>query len=173
MIVLLYTAAMPFTPTEWLFGSIEGAYLIDRLVAGMVLLIALYFQFALAGQTFTVALAIPNPLAEGDTYTPSGRTSSSSAKQEFVFFYRPSEYWTYMAAEFGLLFLAQFGPFEFVRRIIVASIVGLLWAVGWIITPQSTKKWAWGHVKTFWFFIVLDLIRDIGMGQGGGRRRRR
>ena len=172
MIVLLYTTAMPFTPMQWVLGFFEGAYLIDSLFAGIILLSALYFQFAMAGLNYPVAVALPNVFAQGsDNYIRNGRMGAKPTDSEMVFFYHPSSYWTYIIAEVGLLFVANFGPMELLRRVIVSGIIGALWAVGWMITPQSTKKWAWDHIKAFWFFIVLDLLRDIG--QGGGRRRRR
>lgn len=92
-------------------------------------------------------------------------------KAEVVFYYHPSSYYTYLTAEVVLLALAEWGGMEYLRRGIVAGVVGALWAVGWMITPRSTKMWAWEHIKAFWFFIVLDLIRDVGFG--GGRRRGR
>lgn len=176
MIILLYTTALPFTPVAWVVGEIEGAFLIDRLVAGIAIICALYFQFALAGLSYPVAVALPNPFAHGsDSYVSNGRMGGSRAKSEanaeIVFHYHPSSYWTYMAAETGLLVVAEFGHMEYLRRIIVFGVVAALWPVGWMITPRSVKAWAWNHIKTIWFFIVLDLIRDIGFG--GGRRRRR
>ncbi|KAH7356068.1 hypothetical protein BKA66DRAFT_474172 [Pyrenochaeta sp. MPI-SDFR-AT-0127] len=176
VIILLYTSAVPFTPIAWVVGEIEGAFLLDRFVAGIALICALYFQFALAGLSYPVSIAIPNPFARGsDSYISNGRMGGSRQKSEanaeFVAYYHPSSYWTYMAAEIGLLFVAEFGRMEYLRRIIVFSAVTALWAVGWAITPRSTKLWAWNHIKTLWFFIVLDLVRDIGFG--GGRHRRR
>jgi hypothetical protein len=178
IIILLYTAAMPFTPVAWIVGNIEGAFFIDGLVAGIVLLCAVYFQFALSGLSYPVTIAIPNPLASGsDNYISNGRMGGSRTKtesnSELIFHYHPSNYWVYMAAEVGLLLLAEFGYMEKLRQLIVVLVVAGLWAVGWMITPRSRKEWAWSHIKAFWFFLVLDSLRNIGYGGGGRQRRRR
>jgi len=104
----------------------------------------------------------------------NGRLGGRASAGEVVAHYQPSRYWMYVGAEVLVLLVAQFGPFEIARRIIVAGIVAGLWGVGWTITDRRTKMWAWGHIKAFWFFIVLDLVRDTGFAGGGsGRRRRR
>jgi hypothetical protein len=170
--ILLYTSALPFTPTSWIIGDIEGAFLVDRLVAGLALLSALYFQWCIAGLSYPVAITFPNFLASSDAYISNGRMSGSKAKSDIAFHYHPVNYWPYLAVEIGALLVAEFGHMEYVRRIIVLSIVAGLWAIGWTITPRGTKLWAWGHVKAFWFWIVLDLLRDVGFGGGRHRRRR-
>ncbi|KAF2267854.1 hypothetical protein CC78DRAFT_530620 [Lojkania enalia] len=179
IIILLWTAAVPFSPTAWLIGNIEGASLIDRFVAAIILLCALYFQFKLSGLSHPVAVALSNPIAQGsDSYVSNGRMGGSRAKRdaeekaEVVFYYHPGSYWTYVVTEVGLLVIAEFGRMEYLRRAIVLCVVAGLWAVGWMITPRSTKMWAWEHIKAFWFFIVLDLVREIGFGGGRHRRRR-
>ncbi|KAF2183015.1 hypothetical protein K469DRAFT_710960 [Zopfia rhizophila CBS 207.26] len=176
--ILLWTAATPFTPVAWLIGPLEGAFLVDRFVAGIILLSALYFQWKVAGLSHPIAIALPNPLAQGsDSYISNGRVGGAQARQEanknadIVFFYHPSSYYVYLTSEIALLALAEFGGMEYLRRGIVLAVVAALWAVGWMVTPRRTKMWAWEHVKAFLFFVVLDLIRDVGFG--GGRRRRR
>lgn len=175
LIILLWTAALPFTPIAWLVGRIDGAFLIDRFIAGTILLCALYFQFSFSSLTHPVAVALPNPLVQGsDSYISNGKIHTRAAPNtrngEIVFYYHPQSYFLYVGIEAGLLMVAEFSGFELLRRAIVLGIVGALWAIGWVITPRSTKAWAWSHVKALWFFIVLDLIRDVGFG--GGRRRR-
>lgn len=169
MIALLFTAAMPFSPMTWVLGSWEGAYLIDRLITGPLLLCACYFQWKLSSVTFPVIITIQNPAAQqSNAYVRNGRVGqSNSAGIEFL--YNPSNYYLYMSMEVGLLLFAEYAGFEYLRRAIVICVVGALWAVGWTITPRQTKAWAWEHIKSIWFFLALDLARDIGFG--GGRRR--
>ncbi|KAF2115946.1 hypothetical protein BDV96DRAFT_574854 [Lophiotrema nucula] len=174
LMMLLWTAAIPFTPVAWLSGGLAGAYVFDAFIAGVALLCSLYFQWSIAGLTHPIAVALPNPLAQSDAYISNGRMHSrsgaSNRASEVVFYYHPASYFTYVGIEAGLLLVAEFGRVELLRRVIVLGVIGALWAVGWTITPQSTKRWAWGHIKAFWFFIVLDLLRDVAFG--GGRRRR-
>ncbi|KAF2789774.1 hypothetical protein K505DRAFT_328016 [Melanomma pulvis-pyrius CBS 109.77] len=179
LVLLLWTAATPFTPTAWLLGDFSGAMIVDRFVAGLILLCACYFQFKASSLTHPIAVAIPNPLgaSQGEPYVYNGRMrypapSDKSAKSEFTFLYHPEKYWTYGAVEAGLLLLAEFSGFEYLRRAVVVAVLGALWAVGWYITPAATKRWAWGHIKVFWFFVVWDLIKEVGFGGGGGGRRR-
>lgn len=175
IIVLLWTAAVPFSPVAWVTGPIEGALLFDRFVAGIILLCALYFQFKASGLSHPVAITLSNPFAQNsDAYVSNGRMGRSSDTQksaEIVFIYQPSNYFVYTAAEVALLLVAEFAGSEYVRRGLVLGVLSALWMVGWCITPRATKRWAWEHIKAFWFFIVLDLIRDVGFG--GGRRRAR
>ncbi|ORY06156.1 hypothetical protein BCR34DRAFT_441693, partial [Clohesyomyces aquaticus] len=183
---LLWTAAIPFTPTSWVLGEFEGAFLVDRFVAGLLLLCALYFQFAVAGVTYPIAISLPNPTATSTgsaNYVHNGRMGTRSEENkntEILFFYHPRDYYFYLVIEIALLCVAEWGgkyimisvvAMEYVRRVIVSLVVGMLWAVGWMVTPRSSKMWAWGHIKTFWAVMVLDLIRDVGFG-GGARRRR-
>ena len=71
-----------------------------------------------------------------------------------------------------MLGIAEFGGVEFVRRGLVGSVILLLWAVGWFVTPDRIKREAWEHIKRIWFWIALDEIIRIGSGGYGGRRRR-
>src|SRR3954468_14195366 len=83
VIILLWTAAVPFTPVAWLVGSLEGAFLIDRFVAGILLLCALYFQWKVSTLSHPIAIALPNPAAQGsDSYVSNGRMGGSRARQE-------------------------------------------------------------------------------------------
>jgi hypothetical protein len=61
LIVLLYTAATPFSPISWLTGPIDmaGTYLADRLLAGIILLCACYFQWAVASLRSAVVITLP------------------------------------------------------------------------------------------------------------------
>lgn len=177
VIVLLYTAAIPFTPIAWLCGGMEGAYLADQFLAGIALLSALYFQFTVAGLSYPVVISLPNLFSSsGDTYISNGRMGGSRSKNggasEVLFIYHPANYWLYLALEAGTLAFAAFAYFEYIRRFIILGVVAALWSIGWTITPRSRKDWAWRHIKAIWFFIVLDVIRDIGFGGGRHRRRR-
>lgn len=175
IIALLYTAAVPFHPAAWLLPHLSGANLFDRFLCGPILICALYFQYRLSTITSPTLICIANP-SGSDTYIRDGKVSASPRAQNlFEFVYNPRMYYVYMGAEVGLLLFAEFAGFEYLRRGIVAGVLAALWAVGWTVTPRSTKMWAWGHIKAIWFFIVLDLVRDLG-GFGGGyaqRRRRR
>jgi len=175
LIVLLWTAATPFTPVSWFMGSFSGALIVDRFVAGLALLCACYFQFQVSGLTHPIAVSVPNPFVQqSEQYVYNGRVRyrNPEVKTDVGFFYHPEKFWTYALAEAGVLLFAEFCRVEILRRALVLVVVSGLWMVGWMITPQSTKRWAWGHIKVFWFFIVWDLIRDVGFGGGGGGRRR-
>lgn len=167
--ILLYTAAQPFTPAYWLL-SIDGALLLDRFIAGILLLSALYFQWQISSQTHPIAIIIPLP--SSDATIQGGRVNSSqNGKNEFAWVWRPSEYWTYAFGEVVLLVMANWSGIEVLRRTLVVGVIGALWGVGWFVTPESVKKWAWGYVKNIWYWIVVDEI--LGMARGGTRRTRR
>lgn len=177
VIILLYTAGVPFAPIVWVIGDIEGALFIDRLLAGVAFICALYFQFAFAGVKYPITVVLPSLGGEGsNSYISNGRMTGSRARSEasadFAFYYHPSSYWICMAAEIGLLLVAEFGGLEYLRRVIVCGVVAALWAVGWTITPRSTKMWAWEHIKTIWLLSVWELMYNIGLGGGRQRRRR-
>ncbi|KAF2728637.1 hypothetical protein EJ04DRAFT_389540, partial [Polyplosphaeria fusca] len=173
LIILLWTAASPFTPISWLLFSLEGAYLFDRFVAGILLLCACYFQFSLAGLTHPVVLTLPNPMQRSEGYVQNGRIGKEKGNGgEVALVYQPRDYWTYVVAEAAVLAGAEWGGSEIARRAVVLGVVGALWVVGWAVTPEATKRWAWGHVKAIWFVVVVDLVREVGFSRGGGRRRR-
>jgi hypothetical protein len=167
LIILLFTAAVPFSPVSWVL-QVEGAYLFDRLVAGIILGCACYFQWSIADRKTAVFLRLPSPSAEGRSIR-NGRLEQEAG--EVIFMWHPSTYWLYATCEALMLCVAEWGPSEMLRRVIVAGVVGFLWALGWVTTPQSTKIWAWGHIKAFWFWIVLDEI--MGIGRRGAQRRYR
>jgi hypothetical protein len=170
MIVLLYTAATPFTPIAWISYSLEGSYFLDRLLAGILLFSAVYFQWQLAAQTHPVAICLPT----GNRQTiRNGVVQSVSGGGELLFIYKPAEYWKYIGAEALLLGVAEFAGHEICRRCIVVSVVGALWSVGWFVTPDEVKKEGWKYAKALWFWIALDEVMRVGRGHGpsGGRRR--
>lgn len=70
-----------------------------------------------------------------------------------------------------LLCVANWGGVEVLRMVLVCAVVGALWAVGWVVTPEKRKRWAWGYVKGIWYWIVVDEI--LGMARGQTRRVRR
>jgi hypothetical protein len=170
MIILLYTAATPFSPVAWLTSEMEGAMLFDRLVAGALLFAALYFQWRVAAQTAPVAICIPTGGGSSGARVSGGRLAQSARAEGFAWLYRPSEYWTYVGVEAAMLVLAEFGGFEVVRRGLVSVVILGLWAVGWFVTPEHIKREGWSYLKQLWFWIALDEVMRVG--QGRSRRRR-
>ncbi|KAK4182968.1 hypothetical protein QBC35DRAFT_508985 [Podospora australis] len=173
-IVLLYTAATPFNPVSWLFGPVElsGTYLFDRLLAGILLFCAFYFQWRIASLRAAVVVSLPT--GGSTTQVRNGRLESVSASSTPLWVYNTSEYWHFFLAEAGGLLVAEFCGNEMVRRFIVGGVIGFLWLVGWAATPASLKKWAWDHIKVYLFFMLLDEVRGVAMrsvGPGGRRRR--
>jgi hypothetical protein len=67
--------------------------------------------------------------------------------------------------------IAEWGPSEYLRRGIVALVVACLWGLGWPATPASYKRWAWEHIKTYLFVLILDEIRRTAY-RGSARRSR-
>jgi hypothetical protein len=139
LIALLYTSATPFTPFYWVL-SIEGTYLLDRLFSGALLLSAVFFQYQISTQTYPVTITIP-------TSPPSsirnGNVSTRSSNDEFVFLYKPSEYWYWVAGEVALLVVGEWAGHEYLRRAIAVGVVGVLWSIGWFCTPRWIKDTAW------------------------------
>lgn len=43
--------------------------------------------------------------------------------------------------------------------------------MGWIVTTEYVKKWAWENVKRIWYWVIVDEI--LGMVRGQTRRARR
>jgi hypothetical protein len=164
IIALLWNTALPFSPVAWVIGPNEGAFLFDRFVGGIALLAALYFQFALSGLTHPVVITVANPLGQSGTYVQDGRIHKSIWGPEFVHVYKPSNYYIYTGAEVALLLVSSVPGLEYVRRGVVLGVLAALWAGGWQITPRSTKMWAWGYIKMYWTWIVLDLLRDVYSG---------
>jgi hypothetical protein len=166
MIILLYTAATPFSPVAWLTSGFEGSFFFDRLVAGALLFAALYYQWRIAGQTSPVAIYLPTG---GRTTISNGNISKSSG--DLVWLYRPTEYWTYVGVEAAMLAVAEFSDIETLRRTLVSLVILALWAVGWFVTPERVKREGWEYLKRIWFWIALDEIMRVG-SRGMGRRRR-
>ncbi|KAK3987103.1 hypothetical protein QBC44DRAFT_246595 [Cladorrhinum sp. PSN332] len=178
LIVLLYTAATPFNPISWLTGSIllSGTYFFDRLLAGILLFCAFYFQWRIASLRSDTVISIP--LLGGDAqFIRNGRIERSGAAGVEVWRWRVNEYWVFAAIEAAALVAAEFGGNEGLRRLLVAGTVLALWVLGWSVTPGSTRRWAWEQIKVFLWVLVLDEVRRVGMGivggMGGGNRRRR
>lgn len=169
MIVGLYTVATPFSPISWISYGLEGAFFLDRLLSGVLLFSAMYFQWQLAAQSYPVAICLPT----GSRQTVrNGRVETTRAGGELVFIYKPTEYWKYIGIEAVVLGIAEFSGYEIWRRGLVSAIIGALWSVGWFVTPDSVKRDGWEYVKKIWFWIALDEIMRVGRG-GGGRGRRR
>lgn len=170
---LLYTTATPFSPLAWILGPHEGAFLFDRFAGGIILLSALYFQFKLASRTHAVVVTVPNPLAQPETYVREGRLQRARWGPEFVFLYEPRRFFWYAGVEVGALLLGSVPGLEYVRRGVVLVVLAALWAGGWRVTPESTKRWAWGHVKWYWTWIAFSVLGDVyASGRAGARRRR-
>ncbi len=86
--------------------------------------------------------------------------------------WRTGEYWFWAAGEAGLLLAAEFCGIEGVRQVVVCGVVVALWVVGWAATPVGVKRWAWERVKVYLFWLVLDSLRNVGVGGVMGGRRR-
>lgn len=167
LIILLFTAATPFTPVSWLIQG-EGSFIFDRLCAGIVLFSACYFQWRIASLTLPVLITSP---VSGGTTVRDGRIERGGG--EVLFVWRPEAYWPYAICEGMLLALAEFTPSETVRRCVVSAIIAGLWFVGWSATPQSVKNWAWKQIKELWIWALLWEVLGVGSrGPSVGRHRR-
>ncbi|KAH8646292.1 hypothetical protein BX600DRAFT_477454 [Xylariales sp. PMI_506] len=169
LIILLYTAASPFSPLSWLM-QIDGSFLFDRLFAGIILLSACYFQWAIASLTASVVVSLPSV---GSTTTIRNGRVEQGPSSVSLFLWRTSNYWPCAACEALLLIIAEWGPSELLRRSIVGGVVAGLWVLGFSATPQAYKRWAWEHIKTYLFVLLLDEIRNTGRFAGAGGRRGR
>jgi hypothetical protein len=168
--VLLYSAAVPFHPVGWFF-NIEGAFFVDRMAAGIILLCACYFQWRIASLTHALAIPLPN-LSGGGPTIRNGRVGGGSSGGADIFLYTTNNYWPYAACEALLLGLAEFGPSEYLRRGVVMGIVAGLWILGWHATPAALKRWAWEHIKAWWFWIILSELLNVGRPTMARRARR-
>ncbi|KAF2430491.1 hypothetical protein EJ08DRAFT_660695 [Tothia fuscella] len=161
LIALLYTSTTPFTPFYWLL-SIEGTYLLDRLFSGALLLSACYFQYQITTQTYPVTVILPTSTS---TSIRSGTVHHNG--DDVVFFYKPSEYWYWIAGEVLLLSIGQWSGFEYVRRLIAVGTVATLWGIGWVCTPIWIKQTAWNNLKRIWFWIAVEEVMRVGLGAVG------
>jgi hypothetical protein len=167
LIILLFTAATPFTPVSWLIQG-EGGFLFDRLFAGIALFSACYFQWRIA--CLTLPLLVTSPVGGGTTVR-NGRIERGGG--DVLFIWRPDAYWPYAICEGLLLAVAEFGPSETIRRCVVSAVIAGLWFVGWTATPQSAKNWAWKQIKELWVWVLLWEILGVGSrGPAVGSRRR-
>ncbi|PQE26496.1 M6 family metalloprotease protein [Rutstroemia sp. NJR-2017a BBW] len=167
LIILLYTAATPFSPIAWLTSELEGSFLLDRLLAGALLFSALYFQWQIACQSYPIAICLPTG---SRTRIQNGNIVQSTG--DVVWIYDPSKYGQYALIEVGALLVAEWAGSENLRRGIVSLVIAALWGVGWSVTPESVKREGWALMKKFWFWIALDELFRVGRGAGGARRRR-
>ncbi|KAH9885943.1 hypothetical protein F4778DRAFT_492383 [Xylariomycetidae sp. FL2044] len=163
--VFLYSAATPFAPISWVF-PMEGGFFIDRLCAGLLLIIACYFQWLISGLDRPLVITLPSP---GAQTIRNGRMERGGGS---AYVWHTSNYWPYALCETGLLVLAEFGPSEMLRRAVVSAVLAGLWLIGFHATPRSTRMWAWGHIKAFWFWIVLDELLRVGRNNVARRARR-
>lgn len=173
LIALLYTAATPFSPISWLTGPVmlSGTFFLDRLVAGLVLFCAFYFQWAIASLRASVVVSLPTG---GSAAQVRGGRMERGAGSVPLWVWRTADYWHFALAEAGVLLIAEFAGSETMRRLLVSAVLLAVWAIGWSATPASLKKWAWEHIKVYLFFLVLDELRNVAAGaMGGGQRRRR
>jgi hypothetical protein len=166
MILLLYTAATPFSPIVWITYEVEGSFFFDRFLSGVLLFSAMYFQWRIAKQEFPVIIS----LSAGSSRQHISNGNITQARGEFVWLYRPEVYWQYFAIEAAMLGVAEYWKVELLRRALVSAVIAVLWAVGWFVTPERVKKEGWGYVKAIWFWIALDEIMRVG--SRGTRRRR-
>lgn len=170
-IILLYSAATPFSPVVWVTTAVEGSFLLDRLCAGAILFGALYFQWRISAVTSPIVIFIPT--GQGTIIRDGNITRHNNG---IAWLYDPIDYWKYLGLEVLVLLYAELGENEIHRRIAVCCILAPLWAIGWFATPSSTKIHAWEQLKQIWFWIALDeIVRGgaRGLGFGGARNRRR
>ncbi|KAK4168173.1 hypothetical protein QBC43DRAFT_359940 [Cladorrhinum sp. PSN259] len=186
LVILLYTAASPFNPISWLTGPIflSGTYFLDRLFAGILLFSSFYFQWRIASVRSDAAITLPVLAGfSNEQYIQNGRIRTGNNNEPGqgleLWRWRVSEYWHFALAEGAALVIAEFGGSEILRRVLVGGIVGVLWVVGWNVTPRQMKRWAWEQIKVFLWVLVLDEVRRVGTGfvgglvGGGGNNRRR
>jgi len=174
LVALLYTAATPFSPVSWLTGPVmlSGTYFLDRMVAGLVLFCAFYFQWAIASLRSAVVISLPT--GGSTTQVRNGRVEQVRSSSVPLWVWRTDDYWHFALAEVGVLLIAEFAGGETMRRLLVSAVILALWVVGWSATPASLKRWAWEHIKVYLFVLVLDELRNVAMQSlGGGARRRR
>lgn len=162
--ILLYSAAIPFTPVTWFFPA-EGAFFLDMACAGIILVCACYFQWRISGLTAALALSIPGA---GGQSIRNGRMERNG---DMVFLWQTSNYWPFAICEAVLLALAEFGPSEMLRRSLVVGVIAGLWVLGWHATPGETKRWAWEHIKNMWFWMILSELLSVGRPSMNRRRR--
>jgi hypothetical protein len=165
MAVFLWTAGTPFTPVSWLIGQ-EIATIVDYVGAGIILFSACFFQWQVASLSRPLAIFLPLPGA--GTNIQAGRIQHN----EYAFVWSTDYYWPYTALEAMLLYAAQFGPSEMLRRTIVLGIVAAHWLVGWFATPPHIKALAWRYIKDMWFYMVMDMILGNSPRRSAARRRR-
>ncbi|KAM3073948.1 hypothetical protein ACMFMG_008564 [Clarireedia jacksonii] len=168
LIMLLYTAATPFSPITWLTSATEGSFLLDRILAGALLFSALFFQWQIACQSYPVAITLPTSRR---TMIQNGHIVQSSG--DVIWVYEPAKYAQYAVMEAVALIVTEYAGVEMLRRGIVSVVIAGLWVVGWSVTPESTKREGWEYMKKLWFWIALDEIFRVGRGAGGASRRRR
>ena len=174
LVALLYTAATPFSPLSWLTGPVEfsGTYFLDRILSGLILFCAFYFQWAIASLRSAVIISLPT--GGSTTQIRNGRVEQVRNANMPLWVWRTGDYWHFALAEAAVLLIAEFAGSETMRRLLAAAVILVVWVVGWSATPASLKKWAWDHIKIYLFFLVLDELRGVALqGMGGGRRRRR
>ncbi|TPX11529.1 uncharacterized protein E0L32_007740 [Thyridium curvatum] len=170
---LLVSAAIPFTPVAWVMRDAEISFLLDRCVAGLLLVIAAYFQYAVAGVQRPVVVSLPAVGGGGGgTTLRNGRIERDAGgvmAETVLFVWRPEMFWPFAAAQAAALAAAEFGDHELFRRCAVVLDVAALWALGWPATPRPYKVWAWGKVKEIW---VMMLVNEFLWGSATTARRR-
>ncbi|KAK2042902.1 hypothetical protein LZ31DRAFT_555685 [Colletotrichum somersetense] len=171
LVALLYTAAVPFTPAAWVL-QVGGSSLLDRLLAGIIVLAAFYFQWRIAGLTAPVAVFLPWAGGGGGGSTVRNGRVERAPQGVSGFVWHPDNYWPYAVCEAALLYVAEFGGSELLRRCIVCGVLGGLWLVGYHATPESTRRWAYENIKGWLFWMMLDEMMRVG-GRSYSTRRRR
>ncbi|KAL2135491.1 hypothetical protein VTI74DRAFT_8350 [Chaetomium olivicolor] len=178
LIILLYTAATPFSPLSWLTGpvALSGTYFLDRMVAGLILFCAFYFQWAIASLRSAIVVSLPT--GGSTTTVRNGCVEQTRSGSVPLWVWQTDDYWFFALAEAGVLLVAEFAGSETMRRLLVTGVIAGLWLVGWAATPASLKRWAWDHIKVYLFVLLFDELRNVGAGVisgrvgGAGRRRR-
>lgn len=142
---LLLTILTPFSPFSWVITA-EGPDLLDRFLAPVLVIGALYAQWRIAGVISPVAIRIA----------------------DIAFLYKHVMYWQLAFLEVVICVAVNYAQNEVWRRFASVGVVAGLWGIGWFATPLRVKMEAWEHIKWIWTWMAFDEARRVVRG---GRRR--
>ncbi|KAM7206062.1 hypothetical protein V8F20_002844 [Naviculisporaceae sp. PSN 640] len=163
-IIFFVATVHPFTPISWILlgNGGYGAQIADWLVGDVLLAGACYFHFQIASLTDVLVIDPPSfgGLLTRRTVIRNGQVMSSAGIVPSAV-YDPAWYWKGVCSvEWTILGLMNtyFAGNEFVRRMVAVLGVMAWWYIGWPATPESWKRWAWGYVRQFWFWMLASRI---------------
>ena len=70
--------------------------------------------------------------------------------------------WHFAVCEAALLVLAEWGPSEMLRRVLISGVIGFLWVVGFAATPESYKRWIGLLGRVLLLLPGLSLLLFLG-----------